>query len=90
MDNKKICNPNLTIAILSDLHAYDNSKSEYKDNPPSWFTIGDPIQKNVRHPITDLISLIEKESIVSDFLFCAGDIGDKAYPIHIELGYGSN
>ncbi len=67
----------LRIAVVSDLHAYDESN---EDPPPSHLSLALPEDNPGVHPISGLIQLIRNERLHSDLLFCCGDMGDKARP----------
>ncbi|MBW2740354.1 MAG: metallophosphoesterase, partial [Deltaproteobacteria bacterium] len=82
LKKKKAKNKKFSFAVISDLHAYDPAKLEYKDNPPSYFTINESAS-TPNHPISDLFELIDKIELEADFLLCAGDIGHQAHPNHI-------
>lgn len=69
----------LTLFILSDLHAFDGSQKH--DSLPSFFDISKPESSGADNPIRDLKSLIRTgEGIHADYLVCCGDLGDKALP----------
>jgi 3',5'-cyclic AMP phosphodiesterase CpdA len=67
----------LTIAIASDLHAYDEHKG---DNKPSHLLITDPEDQPGKHPISGLVKLIEQEDLSADLLLCPGDLSHQAKP----------
>src|SRR5205823_184468 len=72
----------LTIAILSDLHAYDRLK--VSESPPSYLCINDPETELTQHPIGGLLNLIKgPPEISADILICCGDLCDKARPAGI-------
>ena len=82
-----MCPPErLTIAVVSDLHAYD--KENYKDeDAPSFLDTSTPSGDPLLNPISGLEKLIKDKDISADVLFSAGDIGDKAKPSHIRFGW---
>src|SRR4051794_33745568 len=76
----------LTIAVLSDLHAFDQkSKSEAAE--PSYLCTLAPRDLPGQHPIRGLQQLIENEKLRADILLCPGDLGDKARPAGIQYGW---
>lgn len=62
----------LTVAVLSDLHAYEKAE---EDKQPSFYSILSDFETT---PVGHLFHLIEKESLKADLLLCGGDLGDKA------------
>jgi hypothetical protein len=68
----------LTVAVLSDLHAY--SKCDDKDKKPSFYCISDPIHET---PIGDLFKLIIDNRLTADLLLCGGDLAHAAEPAAI-------
>ena len=77
----------LTIAIISDLHAFDDAQGK---EDPSYLSVALPENEAARHPISGLLHLINKEGLRADLLLCAGDIGDKARPIAIKYAWNCN
>jgi len=71
----------LTVAVMSDLHAYDNDEP---DNAPSHYCIRDPFDDPGKSPIAGLTRLIESEHLSAEVLLCPGDIADKANPLAIQ------
>ncbi|MBK8466325.1 MAG: metallophosphoesterase [Chloracidobacterium sp.] len=72
----------LTIAVVSDLHAYDYPID--KEPPPSTLCTLDSETPHNRHPIAALSHLIHTEpALRSNILMCCGDMGDKARPAGI-------
>jgi len=69
----------LRLAIVSDLHAYDEPAAGSADSP-SYLRMGAPEDQPSHHPIAGLLDLINRESLSVDILVCCGDIGDKAKP----------
>lgn len=77
--HKPLRNPTeLTVAVVSDLHAYerhdDVRSDEYK---PSFYCIQDDPTGT---PIGMLDKLITNETLRADVLLCGGDLGDQAHP----------
>lgn len=70
----------LTVAIVSDLHAYDTCD----EKKPSFYCIQDDIADT---PVGALFRLIEEESLSADVLLCGGDLGDKAHPAAIRAAW---
>lgn len=66
----------LTVAVVSDLHAY----SEPIANVPSRLNIAAPEDQPNIHPLAGLSKLITDNDLKADLLLCAGDMGDKANP----------
>ena len=69
----------LRVAVISDLHAYDEATTKDAE-APSYLRMGAPEDQPTRHPIAGLNELIAREQLNVDFLICCGDIGDKARP----------
>lgn len=67
----------MTIAIVSDLHAYEN---EEPDHAPSHYCIRDPGNDSTKNPIAAFQQLVSNESLSADLLLCPGDLADKANP----------
>jgi predicted phosphodiesterase len=76
----------LTVAVLSDLHAYDN---EDPDNAPSHYCIRDSSNDPTKNPIVGLKDYITKNSLSADLLLCPGDIADKANPLAIKQAWSA-
>jgi 3',5'-cyclic AMP phosphodiesterase CpdA len=76
----------LQIAIVSDLHAFDDPQGK---EDPSYLSIALPDNEPGKHPIAALIQLIGRESLRADLLLCGGDIGDKARPAAIKFAWAS-
>jgi predicted phosphodiesterase len=71
----------IKIAVMSDLHFYDEA-----DPKPSYLQVsGQQTAKN--NPIYALEALIKEESLSVDFLLCAGDLTDKANPKGLREGW---
>lgn len=71
----------LSVAIISDLHAFDPNADLEGEVPPSHLEIGAPDDEPHQHPIPGLKRLIEQqENLQADILICCGDMGDKARP----------
>src|SRR5579863_2023126 len=74
----------LTIAVMSDLHVYD----EIVDGEsPSWLSTSTPRGRDDHHPISALRVLIKRELPKADLLLCPGDLGDKARPSAIQYAW---
>lgn len=74
------------IAIVSDLHAYDQLGANDK-TAPSYLWINNPENIPLRNPVKGLIELIRREHVTADLILCPGDLGDKARPAGIEYGW---
>jgi hypothetical protein len=74
----------LRIAVVSDLHAYDEHDG---DGAPSHLKITDPEDQPGQNPIAGLSSLIKKEKLKADVLLCPGDLGHKARPAAIKYAW---
>ncbi len=73
----------LTLAVLSDLHAFD--KTHYSEvKPPSFLDMSVGEDRHSIHPISALKKLITSENLRADIIICAGDLGDKANPTYIQ------
>ena len=70
----------LTVAVVSDLHAYEAGD----DKKPSFYCIHDDINDT---PVGGLFRLIDDESLRADVLLCGGDLGDKANPAAIRTAW---
>jgi hypothetical protein len=66
----------LTIAVASDLHAFEPSDKIL--SPPSHLKITLPETDIAVHPISALLDLIKKKELKTDLFLCPGDMGDKA------------
>lgn len=66
----------LTVAVVSDLHAYSNPIA----NAPSRLNIAAVEDQPNIHPLAGLSKLIADNDLKADLLLCAGDMGDKADP----------
>lgn len=66
-------NPICRLAIVSDLHAFSNSK---KADDSSIDLSSSPLSSS--NPLTDLLSFAKRKNLTSDVLVCAGDICNKA------------
>jgi 3',5'-cyclic AMP phosphodiesterase CpdA len=77
--NESLHNSELTlrVAVLSDLHAYDDALDP---TPPSYLCASSPADITT-NPITGLEFLIQSaRDIEADLFLCCGDLGDKAHP----------
>ncbi len=73
----------LTLAVLSDLHAFD--KTHYSGvTLPSFLDMSLGEDRNSIHPISALKRLITTETLRADIMICAGDLGDRANPAYIQ------
>jgi hypothetical protein len=72
----------LTVAVLSDLHAYDEAIL-----PPSHLNIADAEDQPGKHPIAGLLELIQREELVADVVLTPGDLGDRARPAAIQYAW---
>ena len=59
----------LTLAIASDLHAFDDPQGK---EDPSYLSVALPDNEPGKHPITGLLELIKKRSLSADILLCPG------------------
>ena len=73
----------LSIAVMSDLHAYDEAEGQQ----PSHLKTTDPEDQPEKHPISGLLHLIQKTPLEADLLLCGGDFGDKARPAGIQYAW---
>ncbi|MCL4553361.1 MAG: metallophosphoesterase [Candidatus Marsarchaeota archaeon] len=76
----------LKIAVISDLHAYDDRSV---DPRPSHLCASDPEDEPETHPISGLLDLIAREKLRADVLLCCGDIADKAMPESIKYAWAA-
>src|SRR4051794_38901144 len=74
----------LELAVLSDLHAYENSTT---GGEPSNLRVGDPQDQVGLNPIAGLRRLIEEENLTADVLLCPGDLGDRAERAGIQYAW---
>lgn len=65
--------PKIKLAIASDLHAHSNHAVS-----PSHLNTSAPEAEANQHPITGLVTLIEKEHLTATALLCPGDLGHQA------------
>jgi predicted phosphodiesterase len=77
----------LSLAVLSDLHAFDSKNYGGKENHPSFLNMSEREDSAARHPIASLKNLIKKENLRADIVICAGDMGDKAHPAAIQYAW---
>jgi len=72
----------MRIAILSDIHAFaaepDAVPTPESESDPSWVRTIPDKQDERRAPFQALQSLIAKDGLTADYVFCLGDMGDKA------------
>ena len=71
----------LTVAVLSDVHAYSVSSN----GRPSHLPVNAPESRPRQHPFVSLQNLIAEEGISADVLLCCGDMGDRADPTGIRF-----
>jgi 3',5'-cyclic AMP phosphodiesterase CpdA len=76
----------LDIAILSDLHAFDDAQGK---EDPSYLSVSLPDTEPGKHPITALKELIKTTKLSAQLVLCPGDIGDKARPAAIKYAWAS-
>lgn len=81
--------PQLRVAVVSDLHAYDKSALGGGATIPSNLEVGAPASPSSQHPITALIDLVTRESLGADLLLCGGDLGDKAHPAATQYAWAA-
>jgi len=79
-------NDTLTIAVISDIHAFDTLGPDEKVEP-SHLCMRTPENIVARHPIAALKELLSSEKILSSLLLCPGDFGDKARPAAIAYAW---
>jgi predicted phosphodiesterase len=79
----KSLSSSLRVAVVSDIHAYDEP-DEPGGEPPSSLCTKAPEDQPNYHPITGLSNLIEQNKLQADVLVCCGDMGDKARPAGIK------
>ena len=60
----------LDIAIVSDLHAFDDPQGK---EDPSYLSVSLPENEPGKHPIAALLELIKKEGLRANLLLCGGD-----------------
>ena len=68
----------LTVAVVSDLHAYDRLDDD--GDAPSFLCSTVPESEVLHHPVGALLNLIEIKTLTADLFLCCGDLGDKARP----------
>src|SRR4051812_1281571 len=73
----------ITVAVLSDLHAYESAG----ESAPSHLRITDPESEPGKHPIAGLRALIAAESLRADLILCPGDLGDKAHLASLQYAW---
>jgi predicted MPP superfamily phosphohydrolase len=74
----------LTVLVVSDLHAYDVVDKE-SAGPPSLLCTMSPESDGSRHPLTALFERAGREPrIAADIVVCCGDMGDRARPAAIK------
>jgi len=76
----------LTVAVLSDMHAYAKDRDGRTDEP-SHLECGMREDDPNRHPVVGLEQLIAKHSLEADLLLCGGDLGDKADVAGLEFAW---
>lgn len=76
----------LEIAVLSDLHAFDDPQGK---EDPSYLSVSLPDTEPGKHPIAGLLRLIETQPLKADLVVCPGDLGDKARPVAIKYAWAS-
>ncbi len=74
----------LTIAVLSDIHAY----SKPLETRPSHLPVDAPEDRPRQHPFVSLTSLISDRKLSADVVLCCGDMGDKGDPDGIRFTWG--
>ncbi len=74
----------IKIAILSDLHC----KHDRGDSQSTYLYSDAPRIPMDKHPIQALKSIIEKESLSSNYVICPGDVSDKIDIQGLISGYG--
>jgi len=67
----------LSLAVLSDIHAYDRPDGS---GPPSYVCTATPHDEYTTNPIAGLLRLISDTRLQTDVLICGGDMCDKARP----------
>jgi predicted MPP superfamily phosphohydrolase len=75
--------PELVLAVMSDIHAFDTLDADSK-TPPSHVCTTAPEDEPLRNPFSGLSKLIQQEKLRSDVLVCCGDMADKARPAGIK------
>ncbi len=78
LDSQPATQSDITIAVMSDLHAYDKTVMP-RDCRPSFMEVSEPVSSNANQ-ISGLRKLIASEGIRSTFLLCPGDLGHQAHP----------
>ncbi len=76
----------LTIAVISDLHAFDSVGADEKTEPSHLCTNASP-GVHSQHPTRALEAMIVSESLAANLLLCPGDLGDKARPAAISYAW---
>jgi predicted MPP superfamily phosphohydrolase len=76
----------LTVALLSDMHAYAKDRKGREDEP-SHLECSMLEDDAGRHPVVGLEQMIDQEEISADLLLCGGDLGDKADTAGIEYAW---
>jgi predicted MPP superfamily phosphohydrolase len=77
----------LSIAVLSDLHAFDKTQYSEKNKYPSFLDMSIGEGRTNEQPISALKDLIESNKLKTDILLCAGDMGDKSNPSYIQYAW---
>ncbi|GAA4227437.1 hypothetical protein GGQ68_004338 [Sagittula marina] len=67
----------LKIAVISDPHVFSGPSG---DDCPSFIAMQDDQSNPRQNPFAGIKNLIQEEGISCDYLFCGGDLGDKAKP----------
>lgn len=65
------------IAVISDPHVFSGASS---DACPSFIAMKDDQANPLQNPFAGIKQLISDGGLKSDYLFCGGDLGDKATP----------
>lgn len=76
----------LTVALLSDMHAYAKNRNGRTDEP-SHLECGMRENDPNSNPVVGLEELIAKHGLEADLLLCGGDLGDKADVAGVEFAW---
>lgn len=74
-DSRPVTDDVLSIAVLSDLHAYDSTAG---NGVPSSYDIARAEEPSVLHPMAALRDLIKDTELRATMVLCPGDLTDKA------------
>jgi predicted MPP superfamily phosphohydrolase len=87
MRKKGLREGTLSLAVLSDLHAFDKTIYSSEKDYPSFLDMSISEGSDSIQPIKALKLLIKNENLKTDVLVCTGDMGDKAHPAAIQYAW---